>query len=548
MLSAQLKARVFRDHCYSGSSQNLYSYSYKKNQLSVGNDKISSIVVYPGWAVDLYEHDNYQGDCYTVTCNMNDLKSVSFGDKVSSLKIRSINYPSVNANNEEILPNQFVNSTKLTKTLDHPMYLNKNLNAYLKQSTRLHSQGIGWDEITGNFVYTACRANSSGSCVGESHLVLFNSSLFFAIDGVISQKYNGSFRQKSHPSAIQITNGKFPVAIARGKYETSYFEFYQVNQNSLSLLNNGNGFSYYKHIGAVAYANINGNTYIVGGGWDSDFLVVWRANGINQTSGFTYQKTIYPNSWTIQKCGVDQNWGAYNSLWLGKMKNGRIVLMASHGKAGLPSSSGWVDLWEINSLDKFVPTKMTKIHKSKTTNGSKRSHFYEGTTFGPSNRVYSAPHDFGFLFGDWMSAQAVYAHRYTYRFCTYGSGPNSYLAENQDAFTPLANLEDQEENLIELPLHKDKTNIHKEEIKYFPNPFRDIVNINISSFKNEPINGYLSITNLTGKIVRKIRLSDLVFQSKHLSLDLSDLEDGVYFFTVQTQQYFSTQKLIKFKR
>ncbi|MFK8101338.1 MAG: T9SS type A sorting domain-containing protein [Saprospiraceae bacterium] len=541
LVSAQLKARVFKDHCYSGSSQNLYNFSYKKSQLTVGNDKISSIVVYPGWAVDLYEDDNYQGDCYTVTANMNDLKSVDFGDEVSSLKIRSISYPGVNYSTEKVLPNQFANSTELTKTLDKPMYLNKSLHPLLPATNRIHSQGLGWDNLTGNFVYTGCRASTTG-CIGESYLVLYKPDLHIAVDAVVSAKYNGNGRGKSHPSAIQIMNGKFPVAIARDKYETSYIEFYKVNSNSLQYLP-GNDISYHRHLGAVAYANINGNTYIVAGGWDSDFLVVWKASGINRTNGFLYQKTIYPTSSVIQDCGVDDNWGKYNSLWLGKMKNGRIVLMASHGNLGF--TGGWVDLWDVNSLDKYTATKMTKFHKSKTTNGIGRSHFYEGTTFGPNNRVYSAPHDFGNLFGSWMNAKSVYAHRYTYRSCTYGGGVNSFSADQPDIPTPFINLEDRTPSEIANPLTKETISSAKPELSFSPNPFQDIVNLKQVNFDATNTEALLQITSLSGKVVRKVRLTDFAEQDR-LAIDLNDLEAGVYFFTVITKEHTITKKLIKF--
>ena len=551
-VSAQLKARVFKDHCYSGSSQNLYNYSYKKSQLSVGNDNISSIVVYPGWAVDLYEDDNYQGDCYTVTANMNDLNSVDFGDEVSSLKIRSVSYPPVNYSTEEVLPNQYANSLSLVRTLKKPMYMNKNLHPLLSSASLLHSQGLGWDEITGNFVYTGCRSGNNWlgipqGCIGESYMVLFKPDLHIAVDAVISTKYNGNARQKSHPSSIQITNGKFPCAIAREKNETSYIEFYQVNQNTLQYLP-GNDLTYSKHLGAVAYANINGNTYIVAGGWDSDFLVVWKAPGINQISGFIYQKTIYPNSITINDCGVDNNWGKYNSLWLGKMKNGRIVLMASHGNPGIYSSKGWVDLWEINNLDKYYATKMTKFHKSQTTNGSSKSHFFEGTTFGPNQRVYSAPHDFGDWFGNWMNNKAVYAHRYNYRSCTYGGGVNSLAAEEQDIPSPFINTKDKTNSYNSTPLEKETKITSTEEVKYFPNPFRDQIKVDISNFKEGLKDGLLSITNLRGQVVRTIKLAELDTQGSPLNLNLSELQAGVYFFTIRTKTYSSTQKIIKMNR
>ena len=545
------KAKVFRDHCYSGASQSLYGNSYNQSQLTVGNDKISSIVVYPGWEVVVFEHKNFKGKCYSLVSDMNDLKSIDFGDKISSIKIYPKTYPS-NYPSDKVLPNHFLNATSVKEIGTSSPIINKLLHPLLQSVSKIHSQGLGWDDITGNYVYTGCKSSPSffnikqKGCTGESYIILFDPNLNHALDVKVSSKYDGLKGGVSHPSDIQITNGVFPVAIEKEGEIGCFIEFYEVGPNSLKYLSSSDMHTATDHLGAIAYANINGNTYMIGAVTGGKKLHIWKSNGINKHTGFSYVKTIHP--FNITGCGVDDNWSTkYQSHWLGKMENGKIVLAASHGDNGFKGGKGWIDLWEINSLEAGVPVTITKIHKKRTKRFPKKSHFYEGMTFGPNNHIITAPNDFVVKYPNFFHLKSnMFKLHYKYKSCTY----NKYSVQSQAAPTPEADEKDQVHNITETEtaLHKDQPALQHTKIKYSPNPFSDRVIVDFSTFKNETTDGFLSITNLTGKIVRKIRLSNLVFQDEHLSLDLSDLEDGVYFFTVQTQQYFSTQKLIKLKK
>ena len=76
---------VYADSGYRGASQTLTKSEYRMSELTVGNDKISSIKVPPGYKVWLYENDGFGGAV--------EMKQFSrpfigtFNDKTSSIKI-----------------------------------------------------------------------------------------------------------------------------------------------------------------------------------------------------------------------------------------------------------------------------------------------------------------------------------------------------------------------------------------------------------------------------------------------------------------------------
>lgn len=79
---------VYQDSGFRGNSQTLNVGSYRANQLSFGNDQISSIKIPPSYQVTLYEHDNFQGRSVTYTWQQANV--ADFNDKCSSIRISSM--------------------------------------------------------------------------------------------------------------------------------------------------------------------------------------------------------------------------------------------------------------------------------------------------------------------------------------------------------------------------------------------------------------------------------------------------------------------------
>lgn len=71
------------------------------------------------------------------------------------------------------------------------------------------------------------------------------------------------------------------------------------------------------------------------------------------------------------------------------------------------------------------------------------------------------------------------------------------------------------------------------EIIVFPNPVKDEIN-----FKSEDNIAAISITDLSGKLVRKI-------YNSNQAIDVSDLSPGIYFLQIQIDETLLTEKIIK---
>lgn len=71
----------------------------------------------------------------------------------------------------------------------------------------------------------------------------------------------------------------------------------------------------------------------------------------------------------------------------------------------------------------------------------------------------------------------------------------------------------------------------------FPNPVKDKVTIQIDNSNQE---NYLTIKTILGHEVFKQKI-----ESKSVVFDLSQLNSGIYFFTIQSNNSFSTKKIIK---
>lgn len=377
---------VYEHKNYRGKSKVFSAGNWNKHTLSpVGNDKISSIRIPSDMKAILYEHDTYRGKKITLTKSYADLHKLGFGDKASSLQVKTIkSTPTYRRLSGNRLPNDFVSASKL-RVEAGPLKKTVSTNSL---PCGCHMQGIGWSAESNQTVLT-CQDECGNDRGG--YLVLYNGSGSSAVHTVKSRaaaRYN-------HPSSIQIFNKTFPVAMADGKTDDSYIEFYKISGSRLSYQSGKTIPVKNRHIGALAYASIGNATYMIGAGWDAKNLTIWKANSRNATSGFN--RTAYlPNAKSAVINGIDKNWSAYNSLWLGQLANGKIVLIATHGA----SPKGWLDIWEVFNINSSQP-RFKKIAKKSLYQTSGKNYFYEGTTIkmtGPKLsdlRVLASPHDYG---------------------------------------------------------------------------------------------------------------------------------------------------------
>jgi hypothetical protein len=79
-------------------------------------------------------------------------------------------------------------------------------------------------------------------------------------------------------------------------------------------------------------------------------------------------------------------------------------------------------------------------------------------------------------------------------------------------------------------------------VEIIPNPFDIFIDIIINSFKESIVN--ITIINLDGKIIfnetEKIEPGKNIF-----SFDLRNLDDGMYFVKIETNEFIQTKKIIK---
>jgi len=84
---------VYTDCNYGGNVANIGPGNYtlaNLQQLGIGNDQVSSIRVGPGYAIQLFEHDNFTGTSITVSGFNPCLVNAGFNDKASSLKVITV--------------------------------------------------------------------------------------------------------------------------------------------------------------------------------------------------------------------------------------------------------------------------------------------------------------------------------------------------------------------------------------------------------------------------------------------------------------------------
>lgn len=70
-----------------GTSTKFMEGNFTANQLGVGNDKASSITIAPGYVVELFKDNNFQGQSITLTGTDNCLVDNDFNDVVSSMRV-----------------------------------------------------------------------------------------------------------------------------------------------------------------------------------------------------------------------------------------------------------------------------------------------------------------------------------------------------------------------------------------------------------------------------------------------------------------------------
>jgi len=79
---------IYMDGYFKGASQTLAAGRYDLNQLTIGNDKLSSLRIPPGWKVTLYQEANFAGKSKVLTADTPYVGN-EFNDSVSSIVVES---------------------------------------------------------------------------------------------------------------------------------------------------------------------------------------------------------------------------------------------------------------------------------------------------------------------------------------------------------------------------------------------------------------------------------------------------------------------------
>lgn len=77
-------------------------------------------------------------------------------------------------------------------------------------------------------------------------------------------------------------------------------------------------------------------------------------------------------------------------------------------------------------------------------------------------------------------------------------------------------------------------------MQLYPNPSNDLINIDLSSIEIEINNPSIQILNSLGEVILKKSITDKV-----MSVDVSKLEQGIYFLQVKGSNFTTTKKFIK---
>ncbi len=75
------------------------------------------------------------------------------------------------------------------------------------------------------------------------------------------------------------------------------------------------------------------------------------------------------------------------------------------------------------------------------------------------------------------------------------------------------------------------------EIKLFPNPSQQNVNI---SWKSKLLNGFVELLDLNGQVTKSYKIQN----AAQTRMDVSDMQNGVYYFKVYNDDFESVKPLI----
>ena len=82
---------AYRDINFQGPAEVFDGDQPDLRRSTIGNDRISSVRVPPGWVIILYEHVNYQGRREMLLSDYADLRGGTLGnDAASSLQVRRL--------------------------------------------------------------------------------------------------------------------------------------------------------------------------------------------------------------------------------------------------------------------------------------------------------------------------------------------------------------------------------------------------------------------------------------------------------------------------
>lgn len=507
----QVSAKIFKDDCYSNTEQSLYNNSsYTKSQISIGNDNVSSVQMYSNrHFIRLYEHDNYLGEYRDVYYHMNDLNSIDFEDKTSSIKVYSSNttLPSIE---EEVVSARILNSSSIDYVKSQQFEIPKNL---VDNNSRIHMQALGVNKNGNRIVLTGCVASGSISgCTGKSYIFLFDTTGTI-LDVYAPSRPTSPIYGESHPSSTQMIGNIFPVAIATepGQTGPSIIRFYSIDNDTISVVNGSQSINVNDHIGTLAYANINGNTYLIGGNWNSEKLYIWQSFGQSMTSNYSLISNINvpinPLNRLTPEASIDENWSAYNSFWLGKMaEDGRVILFATHGQI----ARSWADVWEINNIQDYNNIRFNKIHKLwKDRSTTNRPYFLEGTY--PKYKVdnppliLAFPDDFNELTPSILYSN-LYTLKYEQKYCANEPGPTK-IKEQEAKF--------------------------KVEVKIYPNP--SLENIIYIETVGVNLGEQLLIEIFDMKGLKTLEIIETKKYNNNV-IDVSKLENGLYLLKISNRK------------
>ncbi len=81
-------------------------------------------------------------------------------------------------------------------------------------------------------------------------------------------------------------------------------------------------------------------------------------------------------------------------------------------------------------------------------------------------------------------------------------------------------------------------------LKVIPNPFGDVLQVTYE-IKEEIANTQLYMTDLSGKVIKNIKIDSAIKGSQNIEIKTNDLMNGIYFIHFKNGKYRETQKVVK---